>query len=327
MAEANGAVEIRSPGPRIDYQGPLGTFGWTMAWLDYAVYNVEKALAVAALAVMIVIEFIYILFENGVSMKINFMRWVAGEGPLPYRLLVILGFVSVLMGAVVNHSRLGRTSDGSPRPLGVRLGATALVVAAVFGVGSLSVFLEKSSTFYLILTCLIMGPVVGYFFKQGKKITAGCLGALTLVLLWLSANVPDGYSWADKRSLFLLVWMGFLGASMTTKQKAHIKLDIARKFCPPKVLPWFNALSDLIVASFTLLLLYLSYLYMFKEGSGRWWANTLEGEIPDWLGVMAIPLALLSISARFLASAVLSVISPAPASGEGDAPQGEEVSS
>lgn len=312
MAGISAEVEIQSPGPREAWDGPLGGFGWAMAWLDYAVYTCEKAIVVLAMAIMVVIEFVYIVYENINTQRIDLNRWMEGaEGvEFPTGLPVLLLCVAGLVFALVGHTRLGRVAPDVLRPLWQRLGVTTLIVAALVGLSALSITVEHSSTFYLLLTTLLVAPMAFSFFARGKTRTGVGVSVVGVVLLGLSANVPEGYSWADDYALFMLMWMGFLGASMATKERSHIRLDFARKFCPRPLLPWFTALSDLAAASFVSLVGYFGYLYMFRPVVGRWYATSVPGELPDWVSVLAIPVAVVIIAARFLGRAVSAVLDP-----------------
>ena len=124
--------------------------------------------------------------------------------------------------------------------------------------------------------------------------------------------------WADKRALFMLLWASFLGASMAAKQGRHLKIDIARKICPPRLLKYLNAVSYGTAALFTGSLVFISGIYMFHEDYGRFWTRTTPGEIPDWLLVSAIPIAFTIIALRFGARSITSLLAPAEAAG-GDA--------
>jgi TRAP-type C4-dicarboxylate transport system permease small subunit len=306
-------VTVEAPGPRAQWKGPLGDAGWALAWLDYAVYTAEHAVVVMSLIAMTVVEFVYILSIYVTEQKINLARFQdpAQEAPIPWSAVVLLGFVWALVFSVVGSTRLGRGADGAPRPWPLRLLASLGLLAAVVGFASLTLVLQSSAQFYLLLVALVMGPTLAYFWRRGQKGAVGVLAGVTLGALGLAWAVPEGYSWADKRALFLLLWVGFLGASMATRQGKHIKLDIARKLCPPRLLRWYNALSYFVAASFTGFLVYLGWIYMFHEDYGRFWSRTVPGEIPDWLVVLAIPVSLLLMTLRFAAKAVAAVVAPA----------------
>ncbi len=304
--------EVRPPGPREAWDGPLGGAGWALAWIDYGIYSLEHALVVISLITMTLIEFVYILSVYVIEQSITLKRFQdpAMDAEIPWAALVLLGFLTVLLFSVVNNTILGRApateaeEEGALRPLPLRIGATVGLLGAVMGFASLTRVLETSGSFYLLFVLMVMGPTLAYFWKLGKQSTTAVLGLVTLVMMYLAWTAPEGFSWADKRALFLLLWVGFLGASMAARQGRHIKLDIARKICPARLLHVLNGLSYLVASAFTGFLVYLGYIYMFNPDYGRFWARTIPGEIPDWLIVAAIPVSFLMISARFLARSV-----------------------
>lgn len=301
MAGPIQSATVVAPGPREAYSGPLGTLGWALSWLDYAIYSIEYIIVVIAMVAMTLIEFVYILSLYAVEQKIAWaqMQDPALNAEFPWSIVVLLGFVGLMMTSIVQNTRLGRTKDDGLRPLPVRAGLSVGLTALVAGFGGLTVWLEDSSTFYLILTSLIMLPSTWWFFQAGQRNKGYVMVGLT-VLAYIGAwTVPEGYSWADKRALFLLLWVGFLGASMAAKQHRHLKIDIARKLCPDAWLPRFNGLSYTVAALFTAVLVYLGLIYLFHPDYGRFWVDTIEGEIPDWFKVASIPLALLLLTLRF----------------------------
>lgn len=315
MAGPLQTTEVQPPGPRASYTGPLGGFGWSLTWIDYAVYSAERLLVVVSLIAMTVVEFVYILSLYITEQKIAFnqMQDPSANVGFPMGPLLLLGFVALMAIAAVNRSDrfgYGDAADADmddvpaePLKAGANVavrGAVVLVsVAAVALIGAMTALLKESSSFYLMLTVLIMGPSIAWFFKAQHTRSAWVLVGLTPVALYLASSVPEGYSWADKRALFLLLWVGFLGASMAAKQWRHLKIDIARKLCPPALLPRFNGVSYLFAATFTGLLVYIGGIYLFHEDYGRFWSPTISGEIPDWLKAASIPVALLIIALRF----------------------------
>lgn len=330
MAGLNTGVEVKAPGPRQSYDGPLGGFGWAMSWLDYVAYSIERGVVVVAMLTMVTVEFVYILYENVNTQRLVLQNWSSGTqgAGFPIGLLLLVAFIGLLMAAIVQNTALGKLSDGSPRPAGHRAAATLVLLGGVIGLSALSILvgLERSWVFYVVVVLLVGAGVVGDFWQRGKRQVAGWLVLGWAAALYAAANAPSGYSWADDYALFLLMWMGFLGGSMATRQRMHIRLDVARKFCPRGGLHIFNAVSDLIAASFTGVLVYLSYLYLFKPGIGRYYAYTAPGELPDWLLVGAIPMSLLLIMTRFAGRAVVEIaMGPKPPEGEeGEGGEGVE---
>jgi C4-dicarboxylate transporter, DctQ subunit len=300
-----GDVKIVSPGPRQAWKGPLGGLGWSAAWADYCLYTVEYVLVVVALVTMTVVEFVYLLSLFAVNQKIEIGK-VADGGALPWALPGIAFFLWLMAFAAT------RGRGEAARPLPLRLGLATGILAGVIGVGALSLWLggDKSSWFYVIVVVGLLGPIAFSLFKKGKNQAAIGVGVGMVVGVVASFTlVPDGFSWADKRALFMLLWASFFGASMAAKQGRHLKIDLARKICPPRFLKHLNVLSYAFAAAFTGSLVFISGIYMFHEDYGRFWTRSTPGEIPDWLLVCAIPVAFAIITLRFAARSLNSALS------------------
>jgi TRAP-type C4-dicarboxylate transport system permease small subunit len=195
--------------------------------------------------------------------------------------------------------------------LGVTVGAGALTLA----LGG-----ENSSWLYVLVVIGLLGPVTWSLFKRGRtKDAVGLSIGIAVGLVAAFTLIPEGFSWADKRALFMLLWSSFIGASMAAKLGRHLKIDLTRKMCPPRFLKYFNAASYGTAALFTGSLVFISAIYMFHEDYGRFWARTIPGEIPDWLLVLAIPLAFTIIALRFGARGLTALFAPADAEQGGDA--------
>lgn len=310
MAGAEQPSKVLSPGPRSTWEGPLGGLGWGLAWADYAIYKAEFAAVVAAMLVMTVIEFVYIVSIYITEQKINLaaINDPTTEHQTPTGLIILLLFVLAMMVAIVNNTRLGLTPNGERRPLAVRAAASLGLLAGVCAIAWGTVWFEDSSTFYLLLTLLLLGPATAYFFLKRETITGVGMAVATLLGLWASTQVPTGYSWADNFALFLLLWVGFLGASMAAKQNRHLRVDAARKLWPKAHFHRINGVSDLLTAAFCGLLTWIGYIYLFHEDYGRWWAPDVPGQIPDWLKVAAIPFAFLLMTLRITARGLVRLI-------------------
>lgn len=301
-----GEAKIAAPGPREAWKGPLGGLGWSAAWADYLLYTAEYVLVVTALIAMTVVEFVYLVSLFAVNQKIELAKYGDG-GPIPWAMPAIAAFLWMMAYAST------RGTEEKPRSVGIRVGIATAVLAGIIGVGALTLWLggEKSSWYYVIVVVGLLGPIAFSLFKKGKSKAAIGVGVGAVVgLIAAFTLIPDGFSWADKRALFMLLWASFFGASMAAKQGRHLKIDLARKLCPPKYLKYLNFVSYGVAALFTGALVFISGIYMFHEDYGRFWSRTTPGEIPDWLLVSAIPLAFIIIALRFGARSVTALMKP-----------------
>lgn len=291
--------------------------------VDHLVFKVESVVVVAALIAMSIFVFVDVLYQLMVAID----QYHGQSDPKGW---LIAGLLIVFVGA------MGYASTSNVHfSLGKRIGISVAATLALVGF-SVSLTQLESSTVYRVLSIGVGAVLVWHFQKTGSKPGLVVSLAATALFFWFSGGLPQGYSWAQSYSLLLLLWVGFLGASMAARQRRHLRVDLARKLLSPQKLPLFNALSYSAAAMFSGIIFYLSYIYIFDVQSTYirpiWefpgWVpaglqETLQvwpppedaglferimrvvlspiesGEPPDWLKVLAIPVAFALITIRF----------------------------
>jgi len=139
----------------------------------------------------------------------------------------------------------------------------------------------------------------------------GVLVAYGLVRLLIELN-PNGFIWSQPLALMLVLWVGFLGASMCTHEGRHLKVEAVERHLPERIRPKVVFLSQLLTAAFCFFLFWVSWDYVafnYEE-----WAGTegrgglLKGiDIPKWAGFSVLPIAFLIMTARFVGVAVAAL--------------------
>lgn len=122
--------------------------------------------------------------------------------------------------------------------------------------------------------------------------------------------LPGGFMWGPKLALCLMLWVAFLGASMTTYEKAHLALEAGDKIWPVKIRRYVKAFAYALTSAFCVVLLVLSIQSLIAHHH-QW--SVADGEadtVPtlDWLPVWAVflifPYVFLSMAVRIMAQAV-----------------------
>lgn len=120
------------------------------------------------------------------------------------------------------------------------------------------------------------------------------IGFLQVILRNLFTS---GILWGDVFLRHLVLWVGFLGASLATRENRHIKIDaLARRLS----LDWqkrFYRVTHLFSACIVGLLVRAAYVFIRDE---RVAGTTLFLQIPLWLFVSIILIALVLMAFRFL---------------------------
>jgi C4-dicarboxylate transporter DctQ subunit len=111
----------------------------------------------------------------------------------------------------------------------------------------------------------------------------------------------EGILWADIFIRQLVLWVGFLGASLAVRESKHISIDFL-----PHILPksWKNHIEFIVnitagAVSGFLALAAIRFVQFEMEGSA-----TLFPDIPVWIFQIILPYSFCVISARFIIKAL-----------------------
>lgn len=196
------------------------------------------------------------------------------------------------------------TADRERRRFGVgaQLGLALVVVAALYGAAWT---IEVAPSRWVCIGTYLLG-VVGFaviYGRQGRLIPYLLAwvpaSAYILTILW---GLRPGYSWAQDLSKILIMWVGFVGASMATHERKHIRIDFVRKAIPERFRSYYNGVGHLVTVVFCALLLVLASWYLFDRL--RMGATLASIDLKVWLLVLPIPLALAVMVVRFSARMV-----------------------
>ena len=191
------------------------------------------------------------------------------------------------------------------------------VIEAVFtcaGLGLLGWIMIRpdveSRWFYLLLYSLCSGVWLFNLFREraeGWIVRLVAFVIVTAIYLYITLNYfPDGYSWSKELSLIMLLWVGFLGASVCAHQGKHIQVGALKRVVPPSMSRWMDALGFLFTAAFCFFMAMLGYEYASE-------ALMLEGRfeqtnVPDWVATIAVPAAFAMTMIRYIGAAVSSIL-------------------
>lgn len=144
-------------------------------------------------------------------------------------------------------------------------------------------------------------------------LTAMVLLSFTQVLL---RNFADsGIDWADIFLRQMVLWVGLIGASLSTKNGKGIAIDVASKFLPNKIKMLVNALTNLFSVYVCYLLFRSAFAFVKDEkefGSILFEQFSLGfvtfNEVHTWIFTIILPFAFAVISTRFLLLAIQNLI-------------------
>lgn len=127
------------------------------------------------------------------------------------------------------------------------------------------------------------------------------VSVMTLVVFFdlLFRELFDGgFIWAKELAAFLMIWVGFVGASLATKENKHLVVGIPEKLFPKKVLPYVSLFVNVIVFAVTIFIAYLGFNYVSE--TRELGETSLVLNIPLWIVQIIIPASLVIIAFRFV---------------------------
>lgn len=143
-------------------------------------------------------------------------------------------------------------------------------------------------------------PGLGLSAAFGAAFWALSFGFIQAVLWLFPSSVPG----AQKFALGFMLWSGMLGASLATRSRRHIMLDLVTKKLDPGTARPFALLGGVVTFAFCAFLAYL--------GSKQVWAQVEEWRsgdgvgvyeslpIPIWISTLSVPVTFSVMALRFL---------------------------
>lgn len=117
--------------------------------------------------------------------------------------------------------------------------------------------------------------------------------------------LSTGILWADIFLRHLVLWVGFIGASLATRESKHINIDILTRFVSKSKQVYFKIFIDLISAGVCLVLARAGYKFLSYEIEA---GTTLFNDIPAWIFQLIIPVGFFLIGFRFLLNLIEEII-------------------
>jgi TRAP-type C4-dicarboxylate transport system permease small subunit len=123
-------------------------------------------------------------------------------------------------------------------------------------------------------------------------------GLLGLGLLQvIERNVlASGIFWADELLQHMVLWLGFLGASLATREHRHLSIDVLSHFLSRRWQLWLELLINTAALVMGTLLVQAAWGLVRSEYTA---GTVLTFGVPAWLAQSVIPLGFGAITLRF----------------------------
>lgn len=137
----------------------------------------------------------------------------------------------------------------------------------------------------------------------------GLLGVGFLQVIWRNL-LASGMFWADELLQHMVLWLGFLGASLATREHRHLHLDVVTHFLPMRWQLGLGLLVNTAALAICLLLLQAAWEFVRSEYTA---GIVLTFGVPTWLVQSIVPLGFGAIALRFalrLLETLLHLVQP-----------------
>jgi len=111
--------------------------------------------------------------------------------------------------------------------------------------------------------------------------------------------------WAEPLIRHLVLWSGFIGALIATRENKHIRIDAILRVCSPRTRLLLDGISLLLSAAICLLLTWISIQFLRDERSFS--TDTLL-HLPAWQLQLIFPLTFGGMFLRFLHQALSRLV-------------------
>jgi TRAP-type C4-dicarboxylate transport system permease small subunit len=130
------------------------------------------------------------------------------------------------------------------------------------------------------------------------------LGIAALQVL-LRLSLHTGIIWGDIAARHMVLWVGFFGAYMATREDKHFHIDILTRFLHPKLKAWFAAFSDLfaIVICYFMLQASLTFVSVGMDAD-----SMLFLQVPQRAAAIIVPLGFCLILIQFLLRMIENIV-------------------
>lgn len=257
-------------------QGPV-RYDDAFERFDAKVARVEAAVMTFALLAMSASYFLKIVFEAVVAER-NFidaflLRWMHGTDSTPppellahvhgtlTPVIVVVGLLATGIAAA-RTATLQRARDAGTAAPGWSATTFAAGVGIALGFAAIGVVVMMVPSRWVALGLYATGLVL----FAGRARRMGDLPAylalwvpLSIPIVSLFWVIPAQYAWVNDLAKVLIMYVGFLGASMASREQKHILLNFGRKLWPASMKRGFEAASLAIWLVFDLLLLALAW--------------------------------------------------------------------
>ncbi len=115
----------------------------------------------------------------------------------------------------------------------------------------------------------------------------------------------EGVLWGDIFLRHLVLWVGFLGASLATRESKHINIDLFTRFLSDRGKVISRIITGLFSVFICLLLTDASWTFVQDE---MMMGTEIFSDVPAWYFQIIIPIGFLLMAFRFLTQSLENIV-------------------
>lgn len=127
---------------------------------------------------------------------------------------------------------------------------------------------------------------------------------LSFLQVLLRNFFDEGLLWGDILLRHLVLWVGFLGASLATRDQKHISIDLFGRLLPERKKNIATLITNLFSVFVGYLLTDASWYFVMDEKAV---GTTIFSEVPVWYFQIIIPIGFGLITFRFLINTLKNI--------------------
>lgn len=292
--------------------------------IDDLVFAVEEVIVITALIAMAVMVFLDVVYRRLSSQdsKVGAVlaRIFGVEDPATRALLdeTVAPTVGTAIGIALVWFAFWSAERHKGAPLLAIRGANLVLTAVTSAAIALCCWLMLELPSKFIYLMIYAGGVALWATPVLRAKAEGWVPRIAIVALvvtplfvWLAwTYFPEGYTWSQELSLMLLLWIGFMGASVCAHEGRHLRMEAFDKALPAKAARFIHAIGYFGTAAFCAFMMVLGYRYVFDPETGMRAIGGVSAQmrIPDWLSTVAVPIAFGFTMVRFIGAGISALL-------------------
>lgn len=149
-----------------------------------------------------------------------------------------------------------------------------------------------------------LAGLLGWADRLGRLAENVFLGVLLFGMIGLAAAqvgsreiLGQGIAWGDEALRLLVLWAAMAGAVAASRDEVHLRIDLASRFLPVRLVAVAAVVVDLFTAAVAGLLAWHSWRFVAES---REFGDVVLGGQPAWVFQAVLPVAFILIAWRYL---------------------------